>query len=71
MASEAIFSPEDISETKSYKHMIDGAFESWDIVFSKGEVLMTLGTHPEELRVLQNNIFWISTYLQLAFSDDA
>ena len=71
MASKVIFSPEDISATKSRKHMVDGAFESWDIVLSKSEILMTVGTHPEELRVLQNNIFWFSTYLQLVFSDDA
>ena len=57
--------------TKSRKDMVDSAFESWDIVLSKNEVLMTLRTHTEELRVLQNNIFWFSTYLQLAFSDDA
>ena len=28
VASKAIFSPEDISATKSRKHMVDGAFES-------------------------------------------
>ena len=57
--------------TKSRKDMVDSAFESLDIVLSKNEVLMTVGTHPEELHVLHYNIFWFSTYLQLAFSNDA
>ena len=66
-----VFFRADISATKSHKDMVDSAFESWDIVLSKSEVLMTVGTHPEELHVLHYNIFWFSTYLQLAFSNDA
>ena len=49
----------EISATKSRKDMVDGAFESWNIVLAKSVVLMTVRTHPEELRVLQNNTFLI------------